>query len=78
MLRLGGSRRKWKPRQRLMDLDEEAIDSLADLITGEKLTSEDAEQRSARLEASKARLKLVRKDVATQLAGVRKRIRKGA
>ena len=62
----------------VMDLDEEAIDSLADLITGEKLTSEDAEQRSARLEASKARLKLVRKDVATQLAGVRKRIRKGA
>ena len=59
-----------------MDLDEEAIDKLADLITGDAANDERPEQRNARLEASKARLKLVRKDVATQLVGVRKRIKK--
>ena len=59
-----------------MDLDEEAIDSLANLITGEALGNEDTEQRNVRLEASKARLKAVRRDVASQLVGVRKRLKR--
>ena len=57
-----------------MDLDDEAIDGIFDILTPED--DDNSEQFAAFLAAAKAKCKVKRRDVASQISGVRKRLKK--